>query len=162
MTTTAEASSQLTADNRSVEVDGDSFVYRRFGRDNMEAPPLLCLQHFRGNLDSWDPALVDRVAAGREVILLDNRGVGGSTGKVPDNVTDMARDALLFTDALELGEVDLLGFSIGGYIAQEIALLRPRLVRLTRPRRGSTRSMIPSLLPSGRNQTMSPAATTCR
>jgi pimeloyl-ACP methyl ester carboxylesterase len=130
MTTTDELSgTQLTAENQSIQVDGDSFSYRRFGNEQTDAPPLICLQHFRGNLDSWDPALVDRLARDREVILLDNRGVGGSTGVVPDNVTDMARDALAFIDALGLKEVDILGFSLGGYVAQELALLRPRLVR---------------------------------
>jgi pimeloyl-ACP methyl ester carboxylesterase len=126
---TTDTGSQLTAENRSIEVDGDSFVYRRFGNKQTDAPPLVCLQHFRGNLDFWDPTLVDRVARDREVILLANRGVGASTGVVPDNVTDMARDVLLFVDALGLGQIDLLGFSLGGCIAQELALLRPRLVR---------------------------------
>jgi pimeloyl-ACP methyl ester carboxylesterase len=126
---TTGSSSQLTATNRSIQVDGDALVYRRFGNGQTDAPPLICLQHFRGNLDSWDPALVDRFAQDREVILLDNRGVGGSTGIVPDNVTDMARDALAFIDALGLKEVDILGFSLGGYVAQELTLLRPRLVR---------------------------------
>jgi pimeloyl-ACP methyl ester carboxylesterase len=121
--------SQLTAENRSIEVDGDSFVYRRFGNEQTDAPPLVCLQHFRGNLDFWDPTLVDRIAQDREVILLANRGVGASTGIVPDNVTDMARDVLRFVDALGLEQIDLLGFSLGGFIAQELALLRPRLVR---------------------------------
>jgi pimeloyl-ACP methyl ester carboxylesterase len=121
--------SQLTVANQSVRINGDSFVYRRFGNEQTDAPPLVLLQHFRGNLDSWDPALVDRLAKGREVILLDNRGVGGSTGVVPDNVTDMARDALAFIDAIGLKEIDLLGFSLGGYVAQELTLLRLRLVR---------------------------------
>src|SRR2546423_4217962 len=129
MTTTSDLDGQLTAENRSIQIDGDSFVYRRFGNEQTDAPPLVCLQHFRGNLDSWDPALVDRVAHDREVILLDNRGVGGSSGVVPDNVTDMARDALAFIDALDLQEVDIFGFSLGGYVAQELTLLRPRLVR---------------------------------
>src|SRR3954463_8563089 len=136
MTTTGELSrdttgygSQLTAENQAIQIDGDSFAYRRFGNDQTDAPPLIGLQHFRGNLDSWDPALVDRLAQDREVILLDNRGVAGSTGVVPDNVTDMARDALAFIDALGLKEVDILGFSLGGYVAQELVLLRPRLVR---------------------------------
>ena len=136
MTTTGELSrdttgygSQLTAENQAIQIDGDSFVYRRFGSDQTDAPPLIGLQHFRGNLDSWDPALVDRLAQDREVILLDNRGVAGSTGVVPDDVTDMARDALAFIDALGLKEVDILGFSLGGYVAQELTLLRPRLVR---------------------------------
>ena len=120
---------QLTAENRQLEVDGETFMYRRFGNDETGAPPLLCLQHFRGNLDNWDPALVDRLAENRVVILLDNRGVGSSTGRVPDNVPDMARDALHFVDTLGLRQIDLLGFSLGGFVAQELVLVRPRLVR---------------------------------
>ena len=120
---------QLTAKNLSLEVGDVSFVYRRFGNQQTAAPALVMLQHFRGNLDNWDPALVDRLAQDREVILLDNRGVGGSTGVVPENVTTMAREALAFVDALGLQQIDLLGFSLGGYVAQELVLLRPRLVR---------------------------------
>jgi pimeloyl-ACP methyl ester carboxylesterase len=118
-----------TARNRSVKVDGETFVYRRLGNAENEAPPLLLLQHFRGNLDTWDPVLVDRLARQREVVLLDNRGVGASTGAVPDNVEDMARDVLRFVDTLGLREIDVLGFSLGGYVAQELALVRPRLIR---------------------------------
>jgi pimeloyl-ACP methyl ester carboxylesterase len=128
MSTTATGTT-LTAENRSLEIDGATLRYRRLGNSASGAPPLVCLQHFRGNLDNWDPAMVDLLAAGREVILLANRGVGGSTGIVPDNVEDMARDALRFIDALGLTQLDLLGFSLGGYVAQEIALVRPRLVR---------------------------------
>ncbi len=124
-----DTGSQLTAPNRSIEVDGDTLVYRRFGNEQTDQPPVVLLQHFRGNLDNWDPILVDRIARDREVILLANRGVGASTGIVPDNVTDMTRDVLGFVDALGLEQIDLLGFSLGGYIAQELALLRPRLVR---------------------------------
>jgi pimeloyl-ACP methyl ester carboxylesterase len=120
---------QLTVENLSLEVGGVSFAYRRFGNKETTTPALVMLQHFRGNLDSWDPALVDRLAQDREVILVDNRGVGGSTGVVPENVTTMARDALAFIDALGLEQIDLLGFSLGGYVAQELVLLRPRLVR---------------------------------
>src|SRR3954462_15668761 len=120
---------QLTAENLSLAVGEVSFVYRRFGNDGTAAPELVMLQHFRGNLDSWDPALVDRLAQDREVILLDNRGVGGSTGVVGEDVTAMARDALAFIDALGLEQIDLLGFSLGGYVAQELMLRRPRLVR---------------------------------
>jgi pimeloyl-ACP methyl ester carboxylesterase len=127
--TAPDTGSQLAAANRSVEVDGDTFVYRRFGNEQTDVPPLVCLQHFRGNLDNWDPILVDRLVRDREVILLANRGVGASTGVVPDNVHEMTRDVLHFLDALELSEVDLLGFSLGGYISQEMALLRPRAVR---------------------------------
>src|SRR3954462_10547273 len=120
---------QLTAANLSVEVGEVSFVYRRLGNAHTAAPALVMLQHFRGNLDNWDPALVDRLAQHREVVLVDNRGVGGSTGVVPENVTAMARDGLAFIDALGLKQIDLLGFSLGGYVAQELVLLRPRLVR---------------------------------
>jgi pimeloyl-ACP methyl ester carboxylesterase len=120
---------QLTAKNFSLEVGDVSFVYRRFGNAQTAAPALVMLQHFRGNLDNWDPALVDRLARDREVILVNNRGVGGSTGAVPENVTTMARDALAFIDALGLQQIDLLGFSLGGHVAQELVLLRPRLVR---------------------------------
>jgi pimeloyl-ACP methyl ester carboxylesterase len=124
-----DAATAGTAQNRSVEITGATLTYRRFGDSGGDAPPLLFLQHFRGNLDNWDPALVDGLAADREVILLANRGVGASTGAVPDNVEDMARDVLRFVDALGLREIDVLGFSLGGYIAQELALVRPRLVR---------------------------------
>jgi pimeloyl-ACP methyl ester carboxylesterase len=123
------SASHLAAENRSVAIEGATLVYRRFGSAERDAPPLLCLQHFRGNLDNWDPAVVDRLAIDREVILLDNRGVGGSTGVVPDNVADMARDVLRFVDALGLRQIDLLGFSLGGYVAQDVALVRPRLIR---------------------------------
>ena len=106
---------------------GVRFAYRRFGAST--GVPLLFLQHFRGDLDSWDPAVVDAIAAEREVILLDNRGVGLSEGLVPSRVSDMARDVLAFADALELDQVDLLGFSLGGFVAQEVALIRPTFVR---------------------------------
>jgi pimeloyl-ACP methyl ester carboxylesterase len=128
MSTTATDENALTARNRSVDVDGATLVYRRFGNAESVAPPLLCLQHFRGNLDNWDPALIDRIAREREVILLDNHGVGASTGTVPDNVEDMARDVLRFVDQLGLRQIDVLGFSLGGYVAQELALVRVRLM----------------------------------
>jgi pimeloyl-ACP methyl ester carboxylesterase len=123
------ADGQLTVENLSLEVGDVSFAYRRFGNEATAAPALVLLQHFRGNLDSWDPALVDRLAQDREVILVNNRGVGASTGVVPEHVTIMARDALAFIDALGLRQIDLLGFSLGGFVAQELVLLRPRLVR---------------------------------
>jgi pimeloyl-ACP methyl ester carboxylesterase len=96
---------------------------------HQEQIPLVLLQHFRGNLDYWDPALIDALAASRRVITFDNAGVGGSTGPTPDTVERMARDAIAFTTALGLSRVDLLGFSIGSFVAQEIALRRPALVR---------------------------------
>jgi pimeloyl-ACP methyl ester carboxylesterase len=91
--------------------------------------PLVLLQHFRGNLDNWDPALIDALAPARRVITFDNAGVGGSAGTTPDTVKQMARDAIAFIAALELGQVDLLGFSIGSFVAQQIALTRPGVVR---------------------------------
>jgi pimeloyl-ACP methyl ester carboxylesterase len=125
-----DAESAVAAPNRTViVVDGETLVYRRFGSTGSAPPPLVLLQHFRGNLDSWDPALLDVLAADREVITVGLRGVGSSTGVVRDNVTDMARDTIGFVSALGLRQIDLLGFSLGGHIAQEIALLRPHLVR---------------------------------
>ena len=91
--------------------------------------PLVLLQHFRGNLDSWDPALIDALASARRVVTFDNAGVGGSTGTTPDTVEQMAHDAIAFLAAVDLGQVDLLGFSIGSFVAQQIALRRPAIVR---------------------------------
>jgi pimeloyl-ACP methyl ester carboxylesterase len=91
--------------------------------------PLVLLQHFRGNLDNWDPALIDGLAATRRVITFDNAGVGGSAGTTPDTIEQMARDAIAFVAAMEFGQVDLLGFSIGSFVAQQIALTRPAIVR---------------------------------
>ena len=120
--------SQYTAPTLAIDAaNGTTYAYRRFGRKG--AIPVVFLQHFRGNLDNWDPALVDDIAAGREVILVDNSGVGLSTGSTPHSVKGLARDVLAFIDALGLTEIDLFGFSLGGFVAQEIVLLRPRLVR---------------------------------
>ena len=91
--------------------------------------PLVLFQHFRGNLDSWDPALIDALASARRVITFDNAGVGGSTGTTADTIEQMARDAIAFIAALQFGQVDLLGFSIGSFVAQQIALIRPAMVR---------------------------------
>jgi pimeloyl-ACP methyl ester carboxylesterase len=102
------------------------YAYREAGGGGV---PLVLLQHFRGNLDSWDPALIDALASGRRVVTFDNTGVGGSSGKTPDTVGQMARDAIAFINALALGQVDILGFSIGSFVAQEIALIRPAIVR---------------------------------
>jgi pimeloyl-ACP methyl ester carboxylesterase len=122
--------SQLTAPNLSIDAaDGIRYAYRRFGDATTDAVPLLFLQHFRGNLDNWDPDLVDAIAQQREVILVDYAGVGGSSGRPRTDVTAGAQDILAFTDALGLRRIDLLGFSLGGFVAQEVTLIRPQLVR---------------------------------
>jgi pimeloyl-ACP methyl ester carboxylesterase len=106
--------------------NGVDYAFRELG-DGMV--PLVLLQHFRGNLDYWDPALIDALAVGRRVITFDNSGVGGSSGVTPSTVAAMARDAIAFLAALDLDQVDLLGFSLGSFIAQDITLIRPALVR---------------------------------
>jgi pimeloyl-ACP methyl ester carboxylesterase len=108
--------------------NGLDYAYRDTGGHD-GVTPLVLLQHFRGNLDYWDPALVDALAASRRVVTFDNAGVGRSTGRTADTVEQMAKDALAFISALGLRQVDLLGFSIGSFVAQEIALRRPGLVR---------------------------------
>jgi len=110
-----------------VTVGDVRFAYRRFGKPS--GTPLVFLQHFRGSMDNWDPALLNGFAKDRTVITFDNAGVGLSTGEVPDTVADMAHHAMVFIDVLYLTQVDLLGFSLGGYIAQHITLSRPNLVR---------------------------------
>ena len=107
--------------------NGVEYAYRETG--DADEVPLLTLQHFRGNLDNWDPALIDALACHRRVITFDNRGVGASSGSTPSTIKQMAIDALAFIEALGLEAVDLLGFSIGSFVAQEIALIRPAVVR---------------------------------
>ena len=109
--------------------NGIDYTYRDTGLAGTLGTPLVLLQRFRGNLDNWDPALVDALASQRRVITFNNAGVGSSTGSTPSTIEQMARDAIAFLDALELAEVDLLGFSIGSFVAQQIALTRPALVR---------------------------------
>ena len=116
-----------TAPTQFIETRLEKYAYRRFG--NGAGPPLLCLQHFTGTLDNWDPAVTDPLASGREVILFESAGVGRSTGEVPLTVSGMAAHALAFADAMFLKQVDLLGFSLGGMVAQQIVLERPALVR---------------------------------
>ncbi|HEX6702465.1 MAG TPA: alpha/beta hydrolase [Gaiellaceae bacterium] len=111
---------RVTAEN------GIEYAYRDVGAGDL---PLVLLQHFRGNLDNWDPALIDDLAVGRRVVAFDNRGVGGTTGTTPNTIEAMAHDAIAFVDAVGVKKVDLLGFSIGSFVAQEIALIRPDLLR---------------------------------
>jgi pimeloyl-ACP methyl ester carboxylesterase len=111
---------QVAADN------AIQYAYRDTGES---AVPLVVLQHFRGNLDNWDPALIDALAAERRVITFDNVGVAATTGTTPNTVEAMAHGAIAFIEALNLERIDLLGFSIGSFVAQEIALIRPDLLR---------------------------------
>ena len=125
MTTTEEETatdsiSRVTAEN------GIEYAYRDFGAGDV---PLVLLQHFRGSLDNWDPALIDALASERRVVAFDNVGVAGTTGRTPSRVEAMAHDAIAFADAIGVERIDLLGFSIGSFVAQEIALIRPDLLR---------------------------------
>jgi pimeloyl-ACP methyl ester carboxylesterase len=120
-------SAQDMAPTRFVEGGGIRFAYRRFGAP--ERLPLVFFQHFMGTLDDHDPALSDAFAGDREVILFNNAGVASSGGTVPDTIEAMARDAISFIDALGLTAIDMAGHSMGGLVAQEVALARPELVR---------------------------------
>jgi pimeloyl-ACP methyl ester carboxylesterase len=119
--------STTTAPTLRLRVGDVTYAYRRFGRAGGDV--LLCLQHFTGTLDNWDPAVTDALAGQREVILFDNAGVGRSTGQVPATIDGMATHALAFLDALRLDRVDVLGFSLGGMIAQQMAQERRSPVR---------------------------------
>jgi pimeloyl-ACP methyl ester carboxylesterase len=115
-----------TAPTQFVEAADIRFAYRRFGKP--AGLPLVFLQHFTGTLDNWDPAVLDALAADREVIIFDNAGVAGSTGETASTVAGIASTAARFIAALGLQKIDLLGFSMGGFVAQEITLQHPDLV----------------------------------
>ena len=106
--------------------NGIDYAYRDSGDGDV---PLVLLQHFRGNLDNWDPALIDALSAERRVVTFDNVGVGATTGTTPNTIEAMSHGAIAFVEAMGFDRVDLLGFSIGSFVAQEIALIRPDLVR---------------------------------
>lgn len=122
MTTTHD-----TAPTRFVEANGIRFAYRRFGRQG--GIPLVFNQHYTGTMDYWDPAVTDGLARDREVILFNNAGVANSSGETPSSFQDMGANAIAFIRALGLDQVDMLGISIGGFVAQEIALQGGGLVR---------------------------------
>ena len=116
-----------TAPTQYIEANGIRFAYRRFGKAG--GVPLVFNQHFTGTLDHWDPAVTDGLARSREVILFNNAGIASSSGEVPTTVEGMGANAISFIKALGLKQVDVLGFSLGGLVAQEIALQAPDLVR---------------------------------
>jgi pimeloyl-ACP methyl ester carboxylesterase len=119
--------SNTTAPTKFIDTKLEKYAYRRFGKG--VSLPLICLQHFTGTLDNWDPAVTDPLASGRDVILFESAGVGRSSGEVPPSIPEMARHVFAFLDALALPQVDVLGYSLGGMIAQEMTLQRPSLVR---------------------------------
>jgi pimeloyl-ACP methyl ester carboxylesterase len=125
--TTTETASNTTAPTKFVTVGENTYAYRQFGVGH--GLPLVFFQHFTGTLDNWDPAVTDRLARDRSVVLFQNAGIGRSNGKVPETVATMADHAMKFLDALQLTRVDVLGFSLGGMVAQVIALKRPTLLR---------------------------------
>ena len=116
-----------TAPTQYVEANGIRFAYRRFGKQG--GVPLVFNIHFMGTMDYWDPAVTDGFARDREVILFDNAGLSSSSGEVPGSIAEMGANAIAFIRALGLKQVDVLGFSIGGLVAQEITLQAPDLVR---------------------------------
>src|SRR5271163_510175 len=119
--------SNTTAPTQFIETKLEKYAYRRFGKGN--GLPLVCLQHFTGNLDNWDPAVTDPLATGREVILFESAGLGRSSGKVPETMAGMASHALAFLDGLGVSMCDVLGYSLGGMVAQQMALERPSAFR---------------------------------
>jgi len=124
--TTARAGYTEVSTQRVTAGNAIEYAYRDLGEGDV---PLVLLQHFRGNLDNWDPALVDALAAERRVVTFDNVGVAATTGASPSTIEAMAHGAIAFIEALDFQRIDLLGFSIGSFVAQEIALIRPDLLR---------------------------------
>lgn len=119
----------LTVPTQFIDVDGDRFAYRRWGNAATDQPPLFFLQHFRGGMDHWDPLMTDGLAESREVILYNGRGVASSSGTPRARIEDMADDAAAVIRALGLNKVDVLGFSLGGFQAQDLTRRHPELVR---------------------------------
>lgn len=115
-----------TVPTQFIDVDGTRIAYRRFGKRG--GIPLVFFQHFVGNLDSWDPKVIDGFAHDRDVILFDNAGVGSSGGEVPTTIEAMAKQAIAFIRALGITRADLLGFSMGSLVAQEVTIEQPDLV----------------------------------
>ncbi|MFJ4141264.1 alpha/beta fold hydrolase [Pseudomonas sp. NPDC089734] len=117
----------IAATNKTIQIDGVAFAYRELGRKG--GVPLVLLNHWGAVLDSYDPRIVDELAKHHHVIATDYRGVGLSGGVAPLTVAEMARDSVALIKALGFDKVDLFGFSLGGFVAQEIAVTQPGLVR---------------------------------
>jgi pimeloyl-ACP methyl ester carboxylesterase len=149
----------LTAPTRYVNLDGARFAYRRFGKADGARPPLFLLQHFRGGMDHWDPLLTDGLAQGGEVILFNGRGVASSSGKPKTRIEAMADDAALVIRALGLAKVDVLGFSLGGYQAQDLARRHPELVRKLMLLGTGPRGGVPDMAPGVSDVAVNPAPT---
>ena len=143
-----ETKTHLTAPTEFVEAEGIRFAHRRFGENS--GTPLLFFQHFRGGLDHWDPLVTDGLAGGCPVILFDNAGVASSSGETPDTIEAMGDHAAAFIEAIGLSRIDVLGFSIGGCVAQALTLRHPDLVRRlvlvgTTPRAGQLEDRHPAV-----------------
>ncbi|TKC62226.1 alpha/beta hydrolase [Pedobacter hiemivivus] len=115
-----------TAVTKFIEASGNKYAYRSFGRK--KGIPIVLFQHFTGTMDNWDPTLTNGLAKYFHVILFDNKGIGGSGGQTPDNIEAMAKDAISFINALGYEKINILGFSMGGFIAQQIVFKEPKLV----------------------------------
>jgi pimeloyl-ACP methyl ester carboxylesterase len=116
-----------TVPTQYIEVNGIKIAYRAFGKQN--GVPLIFLQHFVGNMDNWDPEVTNALSKNHYIILFDNNGVGRSEGTTPESICEMANDAISFIKTLGFSKVDILGFSLGGFIAQEIVKVHSDLVR---------------------------------
>ncbi|MBY0089445.1 alpha/beta hydrolase [Priestia aryabhattai] len=118
---------KIPTESEFIEADGIRYAYRKFG--TQDGTPVVFLVHFRGTMENWDPNMLEPIANTRPVILFDNKGVGETDGQTPTTIAEMAQDAGTFIKALGLTQVDILGFSIGGMVAQELALQEGNLVR---------------------------------
>src|SRR5262245_58636644 len=124
---TEQNASNTTAPTQFLQASNEKYAFRLFGSGR--GLPLLLLQHFTGTLDNWDPAVADPLASGREVVLFESAGLGRSAGVVPTTIAGMADHLLAFADALGLAHIDLLGFSLGGMVAEQAAIQLPTLIR---------------------------------
>lgn len=116
--------------NKYVEIGGTRYAYRTIG-ERAGKPSLVLFQHFTGTMDDWDQRTIEGLSKDREVIVFDNAGIGASGGKSPDSVSGMAKISEQLIDALKLQQVDVLGYSLGGCIVQQILVDRPELIRKT-------------------------------